>query len=211
MATDTTKPAKDDTQAHTAWFIRLRPEQFKEICKAWNSQNLGLKLPKESDKWDYDKFFLYFSKQPASTIRKLQSTGADFLTTEAFAALRRWVDIVESPHRIEKIHSSALSRERDKGKKTLLEMAHDDDTIGVLEGMRDDMIIESEKASPKDKPNYARAIKELMEEINELKRRQAPSKNTKLGKLLNEDIKILPKQPSSTRRFKDRILIEDVE
>ena len=207
MTKNTSKKPTNYT-THEAWFLRLSPKEYIELCKAWNSQHLKLAMPKGSSNWDFDKWFLFFSKQPASSVRKLQSTGADILTTEAFVALRRWIDIVESPHRIEKIHSSALSRERDKGKKTLLEMAHDDDTIGVLEGMRDDMIVESEKASPKDKPNYARAIKELMEEINETKRRQEPSKKTKLGKLIGERTK---GNGADGMSFKSRILIEDVE
>ena len=208
-----TKAKTDDTN-HEAWFLRLSPKDYLEMCKAWNSQHVGVKLPKESKGWGYDEYFTWFKKQPASIIKKLQATGSDILTTEAMAALRVWADILVSPHRINKIHASSLSNKSKEDEKSLLDKAREGDTLGVLSTQLERLIVESEKASPKDLPNYTRAISEMMEQINDLKRRQAPSTDTLLGKMLDENIqaKRTRNNGSSHKKFKSRVVtIDDVE
>ena len=214
MTKDPSEPVKDTT-THEAWFLRLSPKEYLELCKAWNSQQIGVTLPKDSDTWEYDEYFAWFKKQPSNAIKKLQVTGGDMLNTEAMAALRVWADILANPHRINKIHASSLSNKTKEDEKSLLDKAREGDTLGVLSTQLERLIIESEKASPKDLPNYTRAISEMMEQINDLKRRQAPSTSTFLGRMLDDNIK--KRRPSyqgggtDKQKFKSRVLIEDVE
>ena len=207
------KPKTDDTN-HEAWFLRLSPKEYLEMCKAWNSQHIGVKLPKGSEKWSYDNWFAFWKLQPANAVMKMQKTGGDILTTEAFASMRVWSDILANPHRINKIHSSSLSNKTKEDEKSLLDKAREGDTLGVLSTQLERLIVESEKASPKDLPNYTRAISEMMEQINDLKRRQAPPTDTILGKMLDENIqaKRTRNNGSSHKKFKSRVVtIDDVE
>ena len=206
--------SKADNTAHEAWFLRLSPKDYIEMCKAWNSQQLGFKLPNDSKDWGYDSWFGYFKNIPANSIKKLQATGGDILTTEAYTALRVWSDIIQSPHRINKIHSSSLSNKTKEDEKSLLDKAREGDTLGVLSTQLERLIIESEKATPKDLPNYTRAIGEMMEQINDIKRKLAPSVDTLMGRLMQDNIqaKRTSGQGSSHKKFKSRVVtIDDVE
>mgnify|MGYP001740547107 CR=1 FL=1 len=177
----------------------------------WNERNFKIKLPKNKD---YEGWLNYFKDLPPSTIRILSSSGIDVLSTEAYAALSRWHDIIKSPHRIEKLQQASL--QRDKTKKSgpsIAELAAKNDQLGVLQALRDNIAAELEKGvATRDMASLSRQLIDVTDQIKALERKNGPRKNTELAKLVGEvDQKRKRGNGARTTSFKARITIDDME
>lgn len=193
------------------WFLELSHDEFKEMCKKWNERNFKLKLPKNKD---YEGWLNYFKDLPPSTIRILSSSGIDILSTEAYAALSRWHDIIKSPHRIEKLQQATL--QRDKKQKTgpsIAQLAAQNDQLGVLQALRDNIAAELEKGvATRDMASLSRQLIDVTDQIKALERKSGPRKNTELAKLMGEvQQKRSRGNGARTTSFKARITIDDME
>ncbi len=212
------KPAKPVvTEAmHEAWFFKLEPKYFIQIQKEWNERNLKIKITPQQN---YDAWLNYFKSLPPNTIKLLAKTGLDILPTEAYAALSRWHDIIGNPHRIDKIHQSGLTNEnKDKNVKSIVQLALENDRLGVLKATRDRIAEKLEKGSgARDTAALAREMTEIMTQIADYEKRLGPKKETMLGQLLGDMPDAKPRRPkvagggARKTSFKTRVTIEDVE
>lgn len=197
------------------WFLELSHDEFLELCKKWNERNFKIKLPKNKD---YEGWLNYFKDLPPSTIRILSSSGIDVLSTEAYAALSRWHDIIKSPHRIEKLQQASL--QRDKTKKSgpsIAELAAKNDQLGVLQALRDNIAAELEKGvATRDMASLSRQLIDVTDQIKALERKNGPRKNTDLAKLTGDVQQQMQQKRrrgngARTTSFKARITIDDME
>ncbi len=196
---------------HEKWFFDLEPAYYVELQKEWNEVNLKIEIKMQKN---YDAWLNYFKTLPPSHIQLLATTGKDFLTTEAYAALSRWHDIITNPHRIEKIHQSGLTEPTGKNKNSIVAMALKNDRYGVLKATRDRIAEKLEKgAGSRDTALLAREMTEVMTQIAEYERRAGPKKSTKLGQLMSDMPSAKRSRSAGTRRtsFKSRVTIKDVE
>lgn len=197
---------------HDEWFFALDPKYFKQMTEEWNERNLKIVLPKLDN---YDEWLNHFKTLPPSVIRMLAATGQDFLSTEAYAALSRWHDIISNPHRIDKIHQSGLtSMGADKNKKTIAQLALENDRLGVLQATRDKIAEKLDKgAGSRDTALLTREMTEIMTQIADYEKRLGPGKDTELGRLMADMPKKRPSKNGGGARntsFKNRVTIEDV-
>jgi hypothetical protein len=181
--------------------------------REWNENKLHIELPNLPD---YDAWLNYFKSLSPNKIKLLAITGQDILSTEAYAALSRWHDIISSPHRIDKIHQSGLTNPKGKGENSIVAMALSNDRLGVLKATRDKLAEKLEKgAGNRDTALLVREMTEVMTQIADYERRRGPQKSTKLGQLMED----MPsgKRPSKNGggarngSFKSRVTIKDVE
>lgn len=201
-------------EAFEKWFFKMDAQHFIEITQRWNEAKLKVTIKKQAD---YDAWFNYFKDIPASQLRLLSSTGQDFLGGEAYSALRRWLDIISNPHRIDKVHQTGLSNAGGPAKKkTIAQLALDNDRLGVLKATRDKLAEKLDKgAGNRDTSLLVREMTEVMTQISDYEKRLGPKKETALGKLL-DDMPIA-KRPSENGNgarhtsFKTRVTIEDVD
>lgn len=199
---------------HDEWFFNLDVQYFRQLTKEWNERNLEIEIvPQEN----YDGWLNYFKTLPASMIKKLAVTGQDFLTTEGYSALSRWHDIVENPHRIDKIHQSGLTNARgDSKSKTIVELALANDRLGVLKATRDRIAEKLEKgAGARDTAALAREMTEIMTQIADYEKRSGPKRTTQLGKLVGGvEEQLQPRNRKAGTRgtsFQSRVTIQDIE
>lgn len=194
------------------WFFGLSPDYFAQMQREWNERNLKVNLTPQPH---YDAWLNYFKGLPPSTVRLLISTGEGAMSTEAYAALLRWADILGNPHRIDKIHQSGLTNPNGS-RKSIVEMAHDNNVLGVLMGARDQLAEKLDKgAGARDTASLAREIADIMSQIAAYEKRQGPKKDTLLGQLTSD----MPTMKKRTRNkgsrnvnFASRVkTIEDVE
>lgn len=212
------KTVKPDTleKLHEAWFFDMAPKYFVQMAKEWNERNLKLTIPKKDN---YDQWLNYFKTLSPTTIRMLAATGQDILSTEAYAALSRWHDIISNPHRIEKIHQSGLTSDNGKDNtNSIVALAANNDRLGVLKATRDAIAEKLQKgAGARDTAALAREMTEIMTQIADYEKRMGPKKDTKLGQLLENMPDIKTKRPTQNgggarnTSFKSRVTIEDVE
>lgn len=213
----------DEEQAHLNWFYKLDAKHFVYLTREWNERNLEIKLKK---KRNYDDWLNYFKTLPPAQIRVLAATGQDFLTTEAYAALSWWHDIISNPHRISKVHQAGLTeKKRGKNKDGIVAKAALNDRYGVLCATRDKLAEKLDKdAGARDTAALARELTEIMTQIADYEKRLGPKKSTTLGKLMEdmpgaqadpaEDVKKRPgKNGGGTRNtsFRSRVTIDDLE
>lgn len=208
------KPPVITDEAFEKWYLSRDTDHFKHYAKLWNEANLKIKIPNLDG---YDDWLNYFKNLSPTVIKKLATTGLDFLPTDGYAALSRWHDIVTHPHRIDKIHQTGLTRKAGgKGSKTIVELAAANDRLGVLKATRDRLAEKLEKgAAARDTAALAREMTEVMTQIAEYERRQGPKKETKLGQLLGDvDLRKRPPQNGGGHRntsFSSRVTIKEVE
>lgn len=197
---------------HEKWFFSLERKYFVKLCAEWNEVNLKLKIP---NKDGYDEWLNYFKTLSPTTIRMLAGSGLDILSTEAYAALSRWHDIISNPHRIEKIHQSGLSSSSKH--ESISKLAQANDRLGVLKATRDRIAEKLEKgAGARDTASLAQQMTEIMTQIADYEKRKGPKKETVLGQLLEsaDNLKKRPSQNGGGARntsFKSRVTIDDLE
>lgn len=163
------------------WFLGLDRVSFEELCRAWNAQNIGVDIPNLEG---YDQWLNFFKKLSPTTIENLYELGKDILNTEAYAALARWKDILAAPGRIDKIYQAGLTKPKTE-QKTITELASENDELGVLKALRDQIAEQLQKGTgARDTANLAREMSSIIEQIKEAEKRQGPRKDTVLADLL---------------------------
>lgn len=223
MATQNQPPKPmftDEEQAHLNWFYKLDAKHFVYLTREWNERNLEIKLKK---KRNYDDWLNYFKTLPPAQIRVLAATGQDFLTTEAYAALSWWHDIISNPHRISKVHQAGLTeKKRGKNKDGIVAKAALNDRYGVLCATRDKLAEQLDKgAGTRDTALLVRELTEVMTQIADYEKRLGPKAETMLGKLMKdmpgsrmttEHVGKRQKDKGSRNTsFKSRVTIDDLE
>ena len=199
-----------------SWFINLDRTSFQELCKQWNEKNLGIKIPKLDG---YDKWLNFFKSLSPNTNEMLYDTGKDSLSTEAFSALARWMDIVKSPGRIDKIYQAGLTKPKSE-QKTITELASENDEIGVLRALRDQIAEQLEKGTgARDTASLAMSMSSIIQQIKDAERRAGPKKDTVLASLLGDmaknENKVSPKRTRSegarNTSYSSKLTIEEIE
>lgn len=199
-----------------SWFINLDRTSFQELCKQWNEKNLGIKIPKLDG---YDKWLNFFKSLSPNTNEMLYETGKDSLSTEAFSALARWMDIVKSPGRIDKIYQAGLTKPKSE-QKTITELASENDEIGVLRALRDQIAEQLEKGTgARDTASLAMSMSSIIQQIKDAERRAGPKKDTVLASLLGDmatnQNKVSPKRTRSegarNTSYSSKLTIEEIE
>lgn len=200
-----------------SWFLNLDRTSFQELCKQWNEKNLGIKIPKLDG---YDKWLDFFKRQSPTTNETLYENGKDTLTTEAYSALARWIDIVKTPGRIDKIYQAGLTKPKSES-KTITELASENDEIGVLRALRDQIAEQLEKGTgARDTASLAMSMSSIIQQIKDAERRAGPKKDTVLASLLQDMAKPTNDQVSPKRArakgarntsYAAKLTIEEIE
>lgn len=198
------------------WFLNLGEPEFKQLCLQWIKHHTGTDIPKLAS---YDEWLNYFKTLSPLQIKALGDAGQGFLSTEAYAALTRWADILKSPHRIDKIYQAGLTKPKTE-QKSIIELAKSNDKLGLLYAIRDQIAEKLEKgAGARDTANLAREMGEILDQISETEKRQGPKKDTFLASLIpdlkQESGPVSPKrkqgQGARDRNYASKLTIEDVE
>lgn len=167
---------------HRAWFLGLERESFQELCRSWNSNHLGIEIPTDLD--GYDEWLNFFKKLSPNAVENLYDLGKDALNTEAFAALARWKDIIETPGRIDKIYQAGLTKKKTE-QKSIVELAKDNDKLGVLYAVRDQIAEKLEKGTgARETASLAGEMSAILDQITQAERQAGPKKDTLLADLL---------------------------
>lgn len=189
--------------------------EFLDFCEKWYERNYKIKLPKLNG---YDAWLNFFKTRTPAEIKDLASNGQFFLTVEAFAALSRWHDIIKNPHKIDKIYQAGLDGQ--KKSKSITELARNNDRLGVLYALRDEIAEKLEKgASTRDLASLTREMGEILDQIAEVEKRNGIKKGTKLAELVGDEdfkknekiVKRTKGKGSRSSSITARITIDDIE
>lgn len=206
-----------DQEMHD-WFMKTSQAKFLRLTQEWNEENLKIELPNLQD---YDVALNHFKTLSPNQIKVLAETGLDIISTEAYAALSRWHDIISNPSRIDKIHRAGLTGNGDST-QTIQALAEANDRYGVLKAIRAQLAAKLQNnPGNRDTSDLAKQMMEVMTQIADYEKRLAhTNKKTVLGDLLSdipagEEIK--KKRPSRNggghrqTSFASRVTIKDIE
>lgn len=166
---------------HKDWYLDLSAEECVVLFQDWMAKNItdGKKIN------GYDQWLNYFKNLPIIELQRLGNEGRTSLTVEAYAALRRWMDIVQTPSRIDKIYQAGLAKPKTE-QKSITELANSNDKLGVLYAIRDEIAEKLDRGTgARDTAALAKEMANIMDLISEAERRQGPSSDTKLAELMN--------------------------
>lgn len=210
------KPAqpKITDEMFEKWFFKLPYKKFVQLTEDWNEEKLKVRLTKQDN---YDAWLNYFKTLSVNQLKLLSQTGLDILPAEAYAALSFWRDIMTNPSRIKNIHRAGL-RDGNKATKTIVDYAKENDRMGVLESIRDDLASKLQQGTgARDAGQLSAQMMEVMTQIDVYRRRLEPKKETALGALMSDIGEIKAKRPSKNGSghrqgsFASRVTIKDLE
>ena len=160
-----------------------------------NSQNDNISIPKDSDSYDYDSWLDYFRKLPISDLKRMDGECANTIPTEGYAALKRWLEIVDNPSKMDKLYQGRLKAQQDKN---VMDLAVGDDDAAFYEALIKENVdqLNSGNVSPQEVARLSQNINIFRKELREIRSR-TPNKNTKLAKVL-EALEQPKKQASKT-------------
>jgi hypothetical protein len=159
---------------------QLSQKELQLLCQQWLETNYNISLL-DADVATYDDWLAYFKTMPSARLKLILQTG--MLNVEAEAALRRWHDIITHPYRMDKIYQAGL---KDVDKVDIVALAKEEGgQMKVLEAMRDRIANQLQRGvGARDTALLTKELGNILSQMTELKRRQAPDGATKLGQLL---------------------------
>lgn len=139
-------------------------------------------LPKDHKDYGYDEWLEFFRTKSASEL----ITNEDFLmrniSTEGYAALKRWLEIIDSPSKMDKLYQGRIKAQHDRD---IMELAVGDDDEAFYEALIKENVeqLNSGNVSPQEVARLSQNTNIFRKELREIRSRK-PKENTKLAKVL---------------------------
>lgn len=143
----------------------------------------SVELPKGYKDFDYDTWLEYFRPIPPRTLRAYEKRD-DLIGAEGYAALKRWIEIIENPSKMDKLYQGRLKAENDKN---IMEVAiGDDDEIFYEALIRENVTqLNTSNISQQEVARLTQNINIFRKELREIRSRK-PKKGTVLEKVLEK-------------------------
>ena len=163
---------------------------------------LGCKIQGQPEKYSYDDWLELFRKVPAARILTSKSWLNENLPVEGFAAASRWIEIIGSPTKMDKLYRGRL---RAQTQESLVDLALDDDDEKFFEALIKKTAMEIDECTGNTN-EIARLSMNLRVFKNEL--RDIRSRKPKEGSVLDRVLKTLetpkPEPKKATKPKKKR-------
>lgn len=144
--------------------------------------NWKLKLKKTSN-YDYDDWLEFFRLVPAFTLINDQDELAPLLPSDGYAALMRWIDIFESPGKMDKLYRGRLDA---KQEEDILSVAVGDDDVAFYEALikKTASQMSSTSVSQQEMARLSQNMNVFRKELREIR-----SRSVKAGTVLDRILK----------------------
>ena len=145
---------------------------------------MPVKLPKNSKSYDYDQWLDFFRRVPVMDLLSSQVQLKQKLSTEGFAAASRWIEIINSPSKIDKLYSAKLKAESDRD---IMEVAVGDDDEAFYEALIRENVqqLNNSSTSTQEIARLTQNINIFRKELREIRARK-PRKGTVLEQVLQK-------------------------
>ena len=148
--------------------------------KKTNSQQL--ELPKDCKDYDYDEWLEFFRTKSASELITNEGFLMKNISSDGYAALKRWLEIFDSPSKMEKLYQGRIKAQRERD---IIELAVGDDDEAFYEALIKENVeqLNSGNVSPQEVARLSQNTNIFRKELREIRSRK-PKENTKLAKVL---------------------------
>jgi len=143
-------------------------------------KDLGLKPPKPVVECTYDDFLEYFRRVPTAQLTRYRDELEMLLPVEGFAAVSRWLEIVDDPSKMDKLYQGRLKAE---ARDSIMDLAVGDDDVAFYEAL-----IRETVAKLDESRNSAQEVARLTQNLNIFRAalRDARSRSPKKGSVLEK-------------------------
>lgn len=131
----------------------------------------------------YDEWLEFFRQLPYGQLVESERFKKQ-LPTEGYAALRRWMEIIEMPSKMDKLYQGRLKAENDKN---IMELAVGDDDEAFYESLIRENVqqLNSGSTSPQETARITQNLSIFRKELRDIRSRK-PKKGTVLEKVLEK-------------------------
>lgn len=139
-------------------------------------------LPQDYKKYGYDEWLEFFRTIPASETIKNEDYLMRTISTEGYAALKRWLEILDSPSKMDKLYQGRIKAQQSKD---VMNLAIGDDDEAFYEALIKENVeqLNAGNVSPQEVARLSQNINIFRKELREIRSRK-PRENTKLAKIL---------------------------
>lgn len=158
-----------------------------------------LKIDQEATKsYTYDDWLDYFRKVPTKELLESKKYLSEVLPVEGFAAASRWIEIIQSPSKMDKLYSARLKA---KTEADIMEIAVGDDDEVFYESLIRENVqqLSTSNISQQEVARLTQNINIFRKELREIRSRK-PKKGTVLEKVLEKAA--IPKKPAKKKASK---------
>ena len=160
----------------------------------------AVKLPKGYKDFDYDTWLEYFRPIPPRTLRAYEKRD-DLIGAEGYAALKRWIEIIENPSKMDKLYQGRLKAQAEAD---IMQIAvGDDDEEFYMALIRENVQqLNTSNISQQEVARLTQNINIFRKELREIRSRK-PKKGTVLEQVLKKaEIPPKPKKPTKKKGSK---------
>ncbi len=156
---------------------------------------------KQNENFTYDEWLEFFRKQPAGKLDEFEALK-DKISTEGYAALKRWQEILENPSKMDKLYQGRLKAEKDKN---IMEVAVGDDDEEFYEELIRENVrqLNTSNISQQEVARLTQNINIFRKELREIRSRK-PKKGTVLEKVLEKAAMPAEKKQKSAKTSKTK-------
>lgn len=159
-----------------------------------------IKLPAKNKlgKWTYDDWLEFFRKIPASELQTGEEGLKAEIPVEGYAALSRWLEIIENPSKIDKLYQGRLKAQAEAD---IMEVAVGDSDEAVWEALirKNASQLDAGATSPQEVARLSQNLGIFRDRLHEIRARK-PKKGSVLEKVLDEAAKPRKKRPAKRRK-----------
>ena len=162
---------------------------------------MSTKLELPSGEPDYDDWLEFFRKQPTGKLFEYERQMITRLPADGSAALRRWLEILENPSKMDKLYQGRLKTENDKD---IMDIAVGDDDEEFYEALIRENVrqLNTSNISQQEVARITQNINIFRKELREIRSRK-PKKGTVLEKVL-EKAEMKQKRPKTRLTVNNR-------
>lgn len=144
----------------------------------------------------YDEWLEFFRQLPYGQLVEFERFKKQ-LPTEGYAALRRWMEIIEMPSKMDKLYQGRLKAENDKN---IMELAVGDDDEAFYESLIRENVqqLNSGSTSPQETARITQNLSIFRKELRDIRSRK-PKKGTVLEKVLEKAA--MPKKQKEVKKI----------
>lgn len=152
-------------------------------------------LPNGYENFDYDDWLEFFRPIPPRQL-KLYEKRDDLIGAEGYSALKRWLEIVENPSKMDKLYQGRLKAQNDKN---IMELAVGDDDEAFYESLIRENVqqLNSGSTSPQETARITQNLSIFRKELRDIRSRK-PKKGTVLEKVLEKAA--MPKKVEKSKK-----------
>ena len=158
------------------------------------AKDLGVKPPKRVADCTYDDFLEYFRRVPTASLVRFKDELEALLPVEGFAAVSRWLEIVDDPSKMDKLYQGRLKAE---SRESIMDLAVGDDDVAFYEALIRETVTKLDESR-----NSAQEVARLTQNLNIFRAalRDARSRTPKKGSVLEKVLLASSKPPKAPQK-----------